>query len=257
MTSHNGDERVRPAPPGKTGDNRAQAAPKRFYTDVSVCEAGDAFAPHLDGRGIRTPARSELCLPSRALAEAVAAEWRDQGDYIDIAGMFLTRLCNTAIDGVAPKLKEVSDSTAAFAASDLLYYRAEHPRDLVVRQARAWDGVLGWARQNYGVAFRTTSGVTFVDQPPETLAALGEAISATCPFEVSALHELTTLTGSCILALAVRDGHLTPDAAWEAAHVDEDYQIEKWGRDEEAERRRDRRWLEARAAARMLELLKA
>lgn len=226
------------------------ALPRRFYTEPGLAEDADGFRLTLDGRPANTPARNPLRLPSRALAEAVAAEWAAQEQSIDPARMPLTRLANTAIDGVAPRHAAVVADLCAYAATDLLAYRAGDPERLVAAQAASWDPILAWARDELGARIILSEGVMHVEQPPDTVRTLSNAVAAvTDPFALTGLHTLTTLTGSLLIALAVLRGRLTPAEAWAAAHVDETYQAGVWGRDEEAEARLEARRTEFEAAA--------
>jgi chaperone required for assembly of F1-ATPase len=183
----------------------------------------------------------------------VAEEWERQRDTIDPADMPLTRLLNSAIDGVAHTMAETRADILSYAGSDLLCYRAEEPDTLVARQARGHDPVLRWAAESLGARFNLTNGVMHVAQPPEAMAAVGAELGAyDDPVAVAALSVMTTLTGSALLALAVGRGFLPPEAAWEAALVDEDFQAERWGADAEAVARRQARWREFEAAAHAL-----
>jgi chaperone required for assembly of F1-ATPase len=229
--------------------------PKRFYRTVSVDGAAPAFRVLLDGKPIRTPARRELALPARALAKAVAAEWEAQGEHIDPATMPLTRLVNSALDGVTGREPEVRAEIAKYAASDLLCYRAEEPAELAHRQGRAWDPVLAWAHEALGARLLLGQGIAPVTQPPAAGAAIDRALAGLDAFALAAHHVMTTLTSSALLALAQARGRLTAEEAWAAAHVDEDWQISQWGEDAEAKARRDRRWEEMQAASRLLALL--
>jgi chaperone required for assembly of F1-ATPase len=229
--------------------------PKRFYRAVSIDGAARAFRVLLDGKPIRTPAKRELALPAEELAEAVAAEWEAQGERVDPATMPLTRLVNTALDGVAGREAEVRAEIAKYAASDLVCYRAEGPAELVHRQAGAWDPVLAWAREALGAKLLTGQGIVPVAQPEAAAEAIGRALARLDAFALTAHHVMTTLTGSALLALAHARGRLSAEQAWAAAHVDEDWQISQWGWDTEAKAGRDRRWAEMRAASRMLALL--
>jgi chaperone required for assembly of F1-ATPase len=250
-----------PKVPGKVG-----SLPKRFYKAVTVAAVAlpqpsggegrsPAFRILLDGKPLRTPAKRELELPTRALAEAVAAEWSAQGERIDPATMPLTRLANSAIDAVAGRTVEVRAEIAKYAASDLLCYRAEGPQDLVRRQAEAWDPVLAWARDTLGARFEVASGIMPVVQPDACAAAIAASLEEFDAHRLAAVHVMTTLTGSAVLALAHARGVLSAEAIWAAAHIDEDFQIGKWGEDAEANARRQRRWAETAAASRMLGLL--
>jgi chaperone required for assembly of F1-ATPase len=230
---------------------------KRFYRSVSVDGTAPAFRVLLDGRPVRTPAKRELAVPSRALAEALAAEWEAQGERIDPAGMPLTRLVNSAIDGVSGREAEVRADIAKYAANDLLCYRADGPPELVHRQSHAWDPVLAWTRDTLGAPFTLGQGIVPVVQPQETGAAIERALAKLDAFNLAAHHVMTTLTGSALLALAHARGRLTAEEAWAAAHVDENWQISQWGEDAEASARRDRRWAEMQAASLLVALLAA
>ncbi|MCJ2033600.1 ATP12 family chaperone protein [Methylobacterium sp. J-068] len=231
------------------------ALPKRFYGEAGFAPQAEGFRLTLDGRPANTPARNPLALPTRGLAEAVAAEWAAQVAVIDPATMPLTRLANTAIDGVAPRRAAVVDDLSAYAGTDLLAYRAGDPDRLVTAQAEAWDPVLDWARETLGARFILGEGVMHVTQPDTTVAALRQGIEATeGPFRLAALHTMTTLTGSLVLAFATLHGHLTPRDAWVAAHVDETYQASVWGGDAEAEARHALRRAEFEAAAHLAAL---
>jgi chaperone required for assembly of F1-ATPase len=222
----------------------------RFYKAVEVREAHGRHALLLDGRGARTPGRNPLSATSRPLMLKVAEEWDRQRETIDPANMPLTRLLNSAIDGVAHTVAETRADVLGYAGSDLLCYRAEEPDTLVARQAHAFDPVLRWAAESLGARFNVTTGVMHVAQPPEALAAIAAALDTyDDPVALAALSVMTTLTGSALLALAVARGFLSAEAAWQAAHVDEDFQAERWGEDTEAVARREARWREFEAAA--------
>jgi chaperone required for assembly of F1-ATPase len=223
---------------------------KRFYTTASAGEA-EPCAVLLDGKPVRTPARRPLAAPSRALAEAIAAEWDAQRDVIDPARMPLTRLANSIIDAVADAPEPVAAEIAKYVASDLMCYRAGEPSGLVERQARHWDPVLAWVRDTFGATFVLAQGVIHVAQPEAALAAIRAALPRD-PWRLGALHVVTTLTGSGLLALALDRGRLTVDEAWQAAHVDEDWNMDLWGRDALALERRVYRFGEMQAAAQVL-----
>ncbi len=226
------------------------ALPRRFYAQAAHAPEADGFRLTLDGRPANTPARNPLRVPTAALADLLAAEWGAQAAFIDPATMPVTRLVNTTLDGVVPRRDAVVEDLAAYAGTDLLAYRAEAPERLVADQTRAWDPVLDWARDALGVRLILSAGVVHVTQPPDSVAALRRAVEAVDdPFRLAALHTLTTLTGSLILALAVLHGHLDPDTAWAAAHVDETYQAAVWGHDAEAAERLAKRRAEFEAAA--------
>jgi chaperone required for assembly of F1-ATPase len=223
---------------------------RRFYKAVEVREADGRHALMLDGRGARTPGRNPLSATSRALMLEVAAEWERQGEAVVPADMPLTRLLNSAIDGVAHTMAETRADILRYAGSDLLCYRAEEPEALVERQAQAFDPILRWAAETLGAAFNVTAGVMHVAQPHAALAAIGAALEAyDDPAALAALSVMTTLTGSALLALAVARGLLSSESAWQAAQIDEDFQAERWGADAEATVRREARWREFEAAA--------
>lgn len=235
-------------------DSLAKPLAKRFYSEASVAGV-DSCEVQLDGRAVRTPKKHKLVAPTHALAEAIAAEWRAQGKSIDPATMPLTRFANTALDAVAGALDAVAADIAAYAASDLLLYRADGPDKLTQLQARHWDNVLAWAARELDAPFTTAVGVMPIAQPPAAILAIAAALEPHDAFRLTALHVLTTLSGSALLALAHARGALDADAAWAAAHVDEDYQISLWGEDAEAAARRNARRAEFDAASRMLTLL--
>lgn len=231
--------------------NMRPAAIKRFYRAVGVREAADGqHALTLDGRVARTPGRNLLVAKSRSFMLEVAAEWERQRETIEPADMPLTRLLNSAVDGVCRTMAETRAEVVKYASSDLLCYRAEEPEELAERQRLAFDPILDWAAQTLGTRFRLGVGVMHVEQPLESVAAVGSAIEDfNDPVALAALSAMTTLSGSALLALAVADGRLSPEEAWRAALVDENFQVECWGVDAEAQARRDARWHEFEAAA--------
>ncbi len=225
--------------------------PRRFYATATTAVEAGGYAVRLDDKPVRTPARRALAAPTLALAEAIAAEWQAQKDVIDPAKMPLTRLANAIIDGVADAPLPVAEEVAKYLASDLLLYRAGSPPGLVERQTLHWDPILVWARQALGADFKLGEGVVYVAQPEAALTAARAAIPAE-PWRLGAVHVVTTLTGSALIALAMARGALSADAAWEAAHVDEDWNMAQWGRDEAAMARRQFRFAEFQAAATVL-----
>jgi chaperone required for assembly of F1-ATPase len=238
--------------------NMQQPLPKRFYTTATADTDSDGrHRVLLDGRQVRTPKKGVLTLPTRALAEAVAAEWQAQTGVIDPARMPLTRFADTALDGVVGQEAEVAADIAKYCDTDLLYYRAERPEGLTHRQAELWDPILAWASDTLGVRFQIQTGIMPVAQSPGIRTALEPDVAKLDAFALTALHVMTTLMGSALLALAVRAGRLDVSAAWAAAHVDEDWQIAEWGEDDEATERRRRRYVEMVAAGRFLELTTA
>jgi chaperone required for assembly of F1-ATPase len=226
--------------------------PKKFYTAVSVVADAEQYGIQLDGRDIRTPKKLKLALPTASLAEAIAAEWRAQKVLIDPATMPLTKIANTVIDGIIGNEKETADEITRFAGSDLLCYRVDAPEGLAKRQAQIWPSIVERCERRLGARFTPTTGLMPVTQLPETLSAVAQRLSACDAYQLAAAHIMTTLTGSAILALARLDGDISAVDAWSAAHVDEDYQIELWGPDDEAASRRAFRWTEMQAADRLL-----
>lgn len=228
--------------------------PRRFYKNVSVIEMADRFGVSLDGRPAKTPGKSALAVRSRRLAEALAGEWEAQGKEILAETMPLTRLVNTAIDGVRGKEAAVRADIVAFSGSDLVCYRAPGPDRLVALQAQAWTPVLEWAAESLGARFKAVVGVMHEAQPADAAECVACAIADLDALRLTALHQMTTLTGSALLALACLNGALSAEEAWQAAHVDEDWQISQWGEDAEAAERRQMRWRDMEAASRLLDL---
>jgi chaperone required for assembly of F1-ATPase len=228
--------------------------PKRFYKSAEAAKQDGGFCILLDGRPVRTPAKNVVTVPGEKLALALAEEWNAQAEVIDPANMPLTRLVNSAIDGVAREEDAVRAEIVKYAASDLLCYRAEGPPRLVENQRAKWDPVLDWAEEALGARFRLAEGIVFVDQPVEALEAVAAALARLDIFRLAAMSVVTTLTGSALLALALLEKRLTVEEAWAAAHVDEDWNAELWGEDEEAAERRQRRFAEIKAAARIIAL---
>ena len=229
---------------------------KRFYTDVTVAAAAEGFEVHLDGKPVRTPAKAILTLPTEAAARLVAAEFAAQQENIDPVSMPVARLVNTAVDGVAQDMQAVLEDILRFSSSDLLCYRADAPEKLVERQAEAWDPVIDWARSALGARFLLAEGVVHVEQPREAIGAIGIHLKMRGdPLRLAALHLMTSLTGSALLALAVEAGELDAEAAWATAHVDEDWNSEHWGEDHEAAQRRSSRKNDMLAAVNLLKSL--
>jgi len=211
-------------------------ARRRFWTEVSVIErpGGGGFGVALDGRVLRTPGKRALHLPTRALAGMVAGEWAAQGPEVRPQTMPATRSANTAIDRVADHMAQVAAEVTGYGGSDLLCYRASDPPGLVARQAAAWDPLLDWAAGRYGVEWRRITGVMPEPQPAPTLARLGAEVTAFDPFRLTALHELVALSGSLVIGLAAAQPGSSAESLWAASRVDEDWQAEQWGQDDEA-----------------------
>ncbi len=247
---------------------------RRFYKVVTIAAGENGhgesnFAVHLDGKPARTPAGRTLAAPVPELARALAQEWAAQGEHIEPAKMPRTRLANTVIDGVATARGQVAAEIRKYLRSDLVFYRAEAPAPLRARQAQYWDPILAWARQALGANFKIATGVVHVTQPAAALDAAAAAIPADANladailedailrdnWRLGALHAATTLTGSALIALALLRGVIAVEAAWAAAHVDEDWNMAQWGSDEIALQRRAFRFAEFAAAAEVLRVL--
>jgi chaperone required for assembly of F1-ATPase len=232
---------------------------RRFYKEVTVQQRDGTFILLLDGRTAKSPGGNQLALPCSAATRALADEWSAQGETIDPAAMPLTRIVNSAIDGVALRLGATVDEIARYAGADLVCYRAAGPRMLIEAQAAARDPILAFAREKFGAHFICTEGVVFIEQSELACAAVKEAVKCIAnsgpavSFAVAALQVMTTLTGSVLLALAVAHGAHTPAEAWVAAHVDEDFEMRAWGEDAEALQRRARQWREMEAAAHLFQ----
>jgi chaperone required for assembly of F1-ATPase len=242
-----------PDPVAAAQSGMRNALPKRFYDTAAVLERDGLFHVALDGRTARTPARNPLAVTSQPVATALAAEWQAQADRIDPARMPLTRLVNSALDGVTDQHEAVRAEIVRYAGSDALCYRAGEPQELVERQEALWGLILRATEQALDARFLLAQGVMFAAQPETTLAAVTRRVAQIpAPLALAGAHNVMTLTGSTILMLALADGRLAPDATWAAAHCDEDYQIAIWGQDEEAAERRAIRRQEFDAAALLL-----
>lgn len=228
---------------------------KRFWTSAEPVEAEQGWGIALDGKTLRTPARAPLVVPSHALADAIADEWASVAETVDPRTMPLTGLANAAIDRVAVDPDAFAAGIARYAEADLACYRAEFPVELTARQAERWDALLCWARRRYDVDFCTTAGVMHVAQPAATVQRLVHAVAALDPFPLAGLSPLVTTGGSLLAALAVLEQALTAEEAWRAVTIDEQWQLEQWGSDTEAEAALDARRRDFFAAARFLELL--
>jgi len=243
--------------PVKRARNQMKAAlPKRFYKAVTTAEEEGGHLVKLDGRSVRTPAGAVLVLPNAAAAKLVADEYAAQQEHIDHLTMPVTRLANTAFDGVASAADAVLEDVLKFSTTDLLCYRADAPDALVERQAEAWDPVLDWVRTELGARFLLAEGVMHVEQPREAIGAVAVHLRKRAePFRLAAIHLMTSLTGSALLALAVEAKAIDAETAWAAAHVDENWNIEHWGDDPEAMKRQRNRKRDMMAAVALLEAL--
>jgi chaperone required for assembly of F1-ATPase len=228
---------------------------KRFYKHAGVGEADGGFTVTLDGKAIKTPSGRTIVVPVRPLAETMAAEWNAQGEFIDPLTMPMTRFANSVVLGVVDNAQAVLDDVAKYFGSDLLFYRAGDPDGLVAREAEHWDPVLFWAANTLGAHFMLAEGVMHVRQPDEAIDAARGALPDD-PWAIAALHVVTTLTGSALLALALFHRVVGPDQAWAAAHVDEDWNAEQWGVDEEVAGRKAAKLVDFNAVTAALETLR-
>jgi chaperone required for assembly of F1-ATPase len=243
------------------GYGRAQAhvrreLPKRFYTDAAVQPMAGGFGVGLDGRVPRTPGMKHVVVPKAPLAEAMAAEWAAQGEHIDPETMPLVRLVNSAVEAGAEAGPALRAEIVKYAGNDLLLYRADHPAGLVRRQEEVWDDALVKLARHFGVAFQPTLGIVHQAQPAATLARLDEALAGEGHFALAALNAITSISGSGLLALALRHELADAEQVWLAAHLDEDFNISQWGEVEEITTRRAKRRREFDAAVQLLALLK-
>lgn len=230
-------------------------APKRFWTTVGVTEEPGGYGIALDARKLRTPAKAPLVVPGRALAEAIAAEWQAQEEKVDPATMPVTRTANSVIDKVRPQHDAVAEMLAEYGATDLLCYRADGPDELAARQRAGWDPILDWLEAETGARLVTTEGIVPVTQPGPALARLAKRVATLDDWRLAAFHDFVTLSGSLALALALAGGRLTAAEAWPLSRIDEDWQAEQWGADEEAVAHAERRRAALAEAERFWELL--
>ena len=230
---------------------------KRFYKETSVDMGDGGHRVLLDGKPMRTPAKAVLVVPTRALAEAIASEWHAVPEKSDInaSHLPLTRLAATGLDRVTTQRQRVVEDTSKYAGSDMLCYRAGGPETLVKRQQDLWQPLLDWAAERYGARLTVVEGLAFVSQPADAVARLGEAVAAHGDLALSALYNLTHISGSLIVALAVAEGRLSVEEAYAAAQLDELYQLERWGEDPTATKRHEGIRLDIGASARFLALL--
>ncbi len=228
---------------------------KRFYKSVSLEPASGAYRLLLDGRTVKTPLKRALTMPTEALATEVMKEWERQEEHIDPGAMLLTKLCNTALDRVGEDRTRIVNEIVDYANADLLCYRAERPVELVARQSKNWDPVLDWAADHLGARFSVTAGIVHQTQSEACLSAFRQFVDGLDDFVVAGFHNAMTMTGSAVLAAAAQRRHLAGDEIWSLAHLDEDWQIEQWGADEEEAERRARRRKEFLAMLEYLALL--
>lgn len=231
---------------------------KKFYqsADIIRLEQGE-WGVTLDGRPVRTPAKHRLCVPTKALAKAIATEWESQTDYIRPHTMSLMQHAATALDRVAPNRAAIVGDVSGYGATDLLCYRAQSPRELAERQAAAWNPLLAWLKQTYGIRLAVTEGVMPIHQEAEALRLLHMCVDRYAPLHLAALHTATTISGSVVIGLALLTGHLSADDAFNVSQIDETFQIEHWGEEAQALERQNHLHGELRAAEKFLKLLGA
>lgn len=228
---------------------------KRFWKKATSEKQGQGHVILLDGLKVMTPARRELLVPTASLADAIVEEWQSAGEKVDPAAMPMTGLANAAIDRVMPDQKAFAAGLSRFAESEMCCYRADQPEGLVERQAASWDRLLDWAQQRYDIGFKVTSGVMHAAQPRETIERLASAVEGEDAFHLAGLSPLVTAGQSLLVALAVRHGAISPEDGWQASQIEEDWQIEHWGEDEEARKASEARRRDFLGGARFLSLL--
>lgn len=209
-------------------------AAKRFWKNAEAVACDDGFTVQLDGRGVKTPAKSPLIVPTMAMAQAIAAEWQAQDEKIDPLSMPVTRSANAAIDKVSIQFDEVADMIADYGDADLLCYRADSPKELCARQAEAWDPLLDWAGETLGARLEPREGILHSPQADEAISKLRARVHEFSPFQLTAFHDLVGISGSLIIGFAATAGYAAPDALFDLSRIDENWQIEQWGEDEEA-----------------------
>ena len=240
---------------GRAQKHLQRDLPKRFHQQTGVAELEDGFAVTLDGRPTRTPGKLPVRVPVRGIAEIMAGEWEAQEKHIDPDIMPHVRLINAAVEGTEDVLPDLKAEILKYAAGDMLYYRADTPRELIAEQKKYWDAALQALSAQFDVVFKTTTGIQHQEQPARTLVALEKSLETVGFFGATAMASITSLTGSGLLAIALRYELLTPEAVWTAGHVDENYNVRLWGQDHEADHRRQKRHAEFDAAVAVLELI--
>lgn len=228
---------------------------KRFWKETRAEEVEGGWGITLDARPVRTPARHAVVVPVRAIADEIASEWDAQEGKVDPRTMPMTRMAATCLDRVAPEMTTVADSVAAYGETDLLCYRADGPAELVQRQEIGWNPALDWVAERYGARLNVGAGVMHIPQPPSACASLRNAVTAEGAWGLTSLSELTTLSGSLVLGLAVRHGWLGAEEAWALSRIDEQWNIEQWGDDEVAAAQSAKRYADFMLAARTIALI--
>jgi chaperone required for assembly of F1-ATPase len=227
---------------------------KKFYCDVSTSQIEDGFLVLLDGKAIKSPLGTPLSIPTEGLAKAIAEEWKSEGDDINLESMPLTRFANTSFDRVLSQKDAIVDEVSGFGDTDLLCYRASSPDDLAEAQSKMWDPLLAWLKGEFGISLKTTSSVLHIEQDLEDLANLQTIVNSIDVFWLSAFHSATSILGSLVLALALLKEKVSVDEAWNASRVDENYQINLWGEDFEAQKKAENDYEALGSAANFMKL---
>jgi len=209
--------------------------PKRFWKKVDVVSLEKGFCIKLDEKILKTPAKKEMLLPTKALAKKIAAEWDRQVDEIDPNSMPFTKSANAALDKVFEQIEEVSSLVCDYGDTDLLYYRADSPAELKMRQQSSWDPIIDWAKETFEVKINCGTGILYIPQERELIYKLSKEISVLSSFQLTGLYDIVSITGSLILGLATINGRLSAEEAFNLSRIDELWQIEQWGVDEEAQ----------------------
>lgn len=240
--------------PGKANRERdLKKFPKKFFKEAAIRKEEAGFSIMLDGRPVKTPGKQVLTLPGETPAQIVADEWNALDEVINPLKMPATRLANTAIDGVVNEMQAVMEDITRYCASDLVCYRATNPQGLVEKQQEHWDPILDWALNELGANFEIGEGITFVNQPKESIALFGAKLKSHAdPFKLASIHTFTSISGSALIALALAEEHIDAETAWTKAHVDEDWNIAQWGEDFEAQERRAQKWIDFSTADKLL-----
>ena len=209
--------------------------PKRFWKKVDVVSLEKGFCIKLDAKILKTPAKKEMLLPTNALAKKIAAEWDRQVDEIDPNSMPFTKSANAALDKVIEQFEEVNSLVGDYGDTDLLYYRADSPAELKIRQESSWDPIIDWAEKNFEVKINCGTGILYIPQERELIYKLSKEISVLSSFQLTGLYDIVSITGSLILGLATINGRLSAEEAFNLSRIDELWQIDQWGVDEEAQ----------------------
>ncbi len=254
MNDNNGTGDIKTGPKFMAKADMEKKLMRRFYKKAGVASGENGFLIQLDGKTIKTPVKSELTVHSKPLAMAIAEEWDAQEEHIDPANMLLTKLANTAIDRVAGREDIIIQEIASYMCSDLLCYRSESPQELYKLQCEAWDPVLTMFEDKLDIRLTAVSGIVHVEQPEVSINIAKDNLAKFDVYELSALHNITSMLGSAVLAMAMAKEYLELQKVWEIAHIDEDWQISQWGSDEEATARRAARYKEMQTTSEFLEL---